>query len=229
MEVCRELGDIVGEEMERFGIHLWLAPAMNIQRSPLCGRNFEYYSEDPLVSGLIAAAVTDGVQKHQGCGTTVKHFALNNQETNRNVSNSIADERAIREIYLRNFEICINESSPASVMSSYNLVNGEHANNSRELLTYVLRDEWGYDGIVMTDWYAANPIMAASGGRENKHISGIPAGCIYAGNDLVMPGMEDDFKDIMGAIDNPDVQYSISRAMLQITAMRVVKLIMKLI
>lgn len=227
-EACRELGDIVGKEMEQFGIHLWLAPAMNIQRSPLCGRDFEYYSEDPLVSGLIAAAVTVGVQKHRGCGTTIKHFALNNQETNRNVSNSIADERAIREIYLRNFEICIKESSPASVMSSYNLVNGEHANNSRDLLTYVLRDEWGYDGIVMTDWYAANPMMAASGGRENRHISGIPSGCIYAGNDIVMPGMEDDFKDIMGAIDNSDVQYPISRAMLQMTAKRVAELIMKL-
>ena len=101
------------------------------------------------------------------CGTTVKHIALNNQETNRNVSNSIADEKAIREIYLRNFEICINESSPASVMSSYNLINGEHANNSRDLFTYVLKDEWGYDGIVMKDWYAANPMMAPSGGREN--------------------------------------------------------------
>ena len=179
-----------------------LAPAMNIQRSPLCGRNFEYYSEDPVVSGRIAAAITNGVQKHKGCGTTIKHFALNNQETNRMASNSIVSERALREIYLRNFEICIRESAPAAVMSSYNLVNGEHANNSKDIQTYVLRDEWGYDGAVMTDWYAVGGMMSAAGGRTDKHPAGLASGCIHAGNDLVMPGMEADFEEMLSAVDN---------------------------
>ncbi|WP_458459613.1 glycoside hydrolase family 3 protein [Pseudobutyrivibrio sp.] len=226
-EVCLRLGDIVGAEMEMFGIHLWLAPAMNIQRSPLCGRDFEYYSEDPLVSGLLAASIDNGVRKHKGCGTTIKHFALNNQETNRIVSNSVVSERAIREIYLKNFEICIRNASPATIMSSYNLVNGVHANNSRDLLTHILRDEWEYEGFVMTDWYAANPIMAESGGRKNKHSTGNPCGCIYAGNDMIMPGMTEDFESIMNTIDNPDLQYSIDRAMLQACARRVINVIAK--
>lgn len=227
-EVCEILGDLVGKEMEQFGIHLWLAPAMNIQRSPLCGRNFEYYSEDPVVSGRIAAAITNGVQKHKGCGTTIKHFALNNQETNRMASNSIVSERAFREIYLRTFEICIRESAPAAVMSSYNLVNGEHANNSKDIQTHVLRDEWGYEGAVMTDWYAVGGMIAAAGGRENKHPAGLASGCIHAGNDLVMPGMEADFEEMLSAVDNPEAKYPITRAELQVTAKRVLDMICKL-
>lgn len=227
-EVCEILGDLVGKEMEQFGIHLWLAPAMNIQRSPLCGRNFEYYSEDPVVSGRIAAAITNGVQKHKGCGTTIKHFALNNQETNRMASNSIVSERAFREIYLRTFEICIRESAPAAVMSSYNLVNGEHANNSKDIQTHVLRDEWGYEGAVMTDWYAVGGMIAAAGGRENKHPAGLASGCIHAGNDLVMPGMTADFEEMLSAVDNPEAKYPITRAELQVTAKRVLDMICKL-
>lgn len=227
-EVCRKCGDIVGDEMEKFGIHLWLAPAMNIQRSPLCGRNFEYYSEDPLVSGLIAAAVTEGVQAHKGCGVTVKHFALNNQETNRQLSNSIASERAIREIYLRGFEICVQKVDPYAVMSSYNLVNGEHACNSKELLTYVLRNEWGYQGMVMTDWYATSDMMTASSQRKNQHPTGSAAGCIYAGNDIIMPGMKADLDDIMDALSNKEHIYPITKAELQVTAKRVLKTILKL-
>ena len=227
-EVCEILGDLVGKEMEQFGIHLWLAPAMNIQRSPLCGRNFEYYSEDPVVSGRIAATITNGVQKHKGCGTTIKHFALNNQETNRMASNSIVSERAFREIYLRTFEICIRESAPAAVMSSYNLVNGEHANNSKDIQTHVLRDEWGYEGAVMTDWYAVGGMIAAAGGRENKHPAGLASGCIHAGNDLVMPGMTADFEEMLSAVDNPEAKYPITRAELQVTAKRVLDMICKL-
>lgn len=227
-EMCEKLGDLVGKEMEQFGVHLWLAPAMNIQRSPLCGRNFEYYSEDPVVGGRIAAAITNGVQKHKGCGTTIKHFALNNQETNRMASNSIVSERALREIYLRTFEICIRESAPAAVMSSYNLVNGEHANNSKDIQTHVLRDEWGYEGAVMTDWYAVGGMIAAAGGRENKHPAGLESGCIHAGNDLVMPGMEADFEEMLSAVDNPEAKYPITRAELQVTAKRVLEMILKL-
>ncbi len=228
VKACEELGAMVGKEMEQFGIHLWLAPAMNIQRSPLCGRNFEYYSEDPVVSGNIAAAVTLGVQSHKGSGTTIKHFVLNNQETNRMVSNSIASERAMREIYLRNFEICIEKSSPETVMSSYNLVNGEHANNSKDIQTYVLRDEWGYEGTVMTDWYAVGGMISQSGGRTDKYPAGSASGCIHAGNDITMPGMKADFDDMMNALENKDAKYPITRAELQVTAKRVLNTVLRL-
>ena len=227
-EVCRKCGDIVGDEMEKFGIHLWLAPAMNIQRSPLCGRNFEYYSEDPLVSGLIAASVTEGVQAHKGCGVTIKHFALNNQETNRVRSNSIASERAIREIYLRGFEICVRKATPHAVMSSYNLVNGEHACNSKDIQTYVLRNEWGYQGMVMTDWYAASNMMTSMSQRENRYPTGSPAGCIHAGNDIVMPGTQADLDDIMDALFNKEHIYPITKAELQVTVKRVLETVLEL-
>ncbi len=198
------------------------------QRSPLCGRNFEYYSEDPLVSGLMAAAVTEGVQAHKGCGVTIKHFALNNQETNRMVSNSIASERAIREIYLKGFEICVRKSQPHAIMSSYNLVNGEHACNSKDIQTYVLRNEWGYQGVVMTDWYAASTMMTAASQRQNKHPAGSPAGCVHAGNDIVMPGMRTDLDDMMDALSNKEHIYAITKAELQTTAKRVLETVLKL-
>lgn len=227
-EAGRRCGDVIGKEMEMFGIHLWLAPAINIQRSPLCGRDFEYYSEDPLVSGKMAAAVTAGVQAHKGCGVTVKHFACNNQETNRMVSNSIVSERALREIYLKAFEICVKESMPYAMMSSYNLINGEHACNSKDVLTYVLRDEWGYRGIVMTDWYAASTVMTETSERENKHPAGSPAGCVKAGNDLIMPGMPADKASILETLKSKEVPYPLTRAELQTTARRVLKTILQL-
>lgn len=227
-EACKELGAMVGEEMEQFGVHLWLAPAMNIQRSPLCGRDFEYLSEDPVVSGKIAAAITLGVQSHKGCGTTIKHYALNNQESNRMASNSIVSERALREIYLRNFEICIEGSAPETVMSSYNLINGEHANNSKDIQTYVLRDEWGYEGTVMTDWYAVGGMMSQAAGRVDKHAAGTASGCVHAGNDLTMPGMQADFDDMMNALENKEARYPITRAELQVSAKRVLNTILRL-
>lgn len=227
-EACKELGTMVGEEMEQFGVHLWLAPAMNIQRSPLCGRDFEYLSEDPVVSGKIAAAITLGVQSHKGCGTTIKHYALNNQESNRMASNSIVSERALREIYLRNFEICIEGSAPETVMSSYNLINGEHANNSKDIQTYVLRDEWGYEGTVMTDWYAVGDMMSQAAGRVDKHAAGTASGCVHAGNDLTMPGMQADFDDMMNALEKKEARYPITRAELQVSAKRVLNTILRL-
>ena len=195
MELVKEAGDIVGEEMEEYGVTLWLAPGMNIHRNPLCGRNFEYYSEDPLLSGLCAAADTKGVHLHKGCSTTIKHFALNNQEDNRTHCNSHCDERALREIFLKGFEIAIKESNPQSLMTSYNLVNGIHSANHKELIHDILRSEWGYEGLVMTDWGttdAADPSL--------KYGSSDPALCIKAGNDLIMPGSQNDVDAIIGAV-----------------------------
>lgn len=228
-DILRACGDIVGEEMEIFGVHFWLAPALNIQRSPLCGRDFEYYSEDPLLSGLCAAAVVEGVEKHPGCATVAKHFACNNQETNRYVSNSAVGERALREIYLKAFEICLRTRKPHAVMTSYNLVNGEHSCNSKDLLTYVLRDEWGYEGLVMTDWYVTQDILASAGGRENnKYPVASAAGCVAAGNDLTMPGDKTDVEDILKALRGEGHPYPVSKALLQQRAMRVLEAVVKL-
>ncbi len=224
-ELCESCGDIVGEEMEMFGVNLWLAPALNIQRSPLCGRNFEYYSEDPLISGKIAAAITRGVQRHKGCGTTIKHYAANNQETNRYASNSILSERTLREIYLRGFEICVKESAPEAVMTSYNLINGEHTCNSYDLLTSVLRDEWGYEGVVMTDWYVTSDMMR---GQASIHPFGSAAGCVKAGNHLCMAGTESDVEDILKALEDENHPYHLTKARLQDTAKVVLKSVLRL-
>ncbi|MDC7125583.1 MAG: glycoside hydrolase family 3 N-terminal domain-containing protein [Spirochaetales bacterium] len=223
--LCKDCGDLIGAEMELFGVHLWLAPAHNIHRSPLCGRNFEYLSEDPLLSGYIAAALTNGVQAHKGCGTTIKHFCCNNQETNRYFSNSVLSERALREIYLKSFEVCVRHSMPHSVMTSYNLVNGEHACNRKDIMTYVLRDEWKFDGFVMTDWL----VTGGMGPKGEKYPCASAAGNIKAGNDVTMPGMTSDKEDIMAAIDNPEHNYPLSRADLQLAAKRVIQLVLKLV
>lgn len=190
-ELIEKCGKAVAEEMQEFGVSLWLAPGMNIHRNPLCGRNFEYYSEDPLLSGMVAAAMTDGVQSEKGCGTTIKHFVCNNQEDNRMKSDSIVSERAIREIYLKGFEIAVKKSAPMSIMTSYNLINGIHAANNYDLCTKVVRNEWGYKGLIMTDWTTTQngPDCTASG-------------CIRAGNDIVMPGCKEDHDNLREELEH---------------------------
>ncbi len=189
--VLADVGKAVGEEMEMFLITSWLAPGMNIQRNPLCGRNFEYYSEDPLLSGKMAAGMTDGVQSNPGCCTTIKHFACNNQEDNRMGSDSILSERALREIYLKGFEIAIKDSQPMMIMTSYNLINGIHAANNYDTCTKAARDEWGFKGMIMTDWTTTHngPDCTA-------------AGCMRAENDMVMPGRVEDHENIKQALDD---------------------------
>ena len=187
VELIKRVGEMIGHEMELFNVTLWLAPGMNIHRNPLCGRNFEYYSEDPLLAGMMAAAMTLGVQKVPVCGTTIKHFACNNQEDNRMGSDSILSERALREIYLKGFEIAVKDAQPMSIMTSYNLINGVHAANCYDTCTKAARDEWGFAGAIMTDWTTTN-----------VQIQGecTAAGCMRAGNDMVMPGLPEDHENI---------------------------------
>ena len=214
-ELAYICGDIVGDEMERFGVHLWLAPALNIHRDIRCGRNFEYFSEDPLIGGIFAAQITKGVQKHPGCGTTIKHFTVNNQETNRYASNSIVSERALREIYLRGFGICVREAAPHAVMTSYNLLNGVHTSERRDLTEDYLRSECGYRGIVMTDWLVAGDQLT----QNSKHPAPTASGIAAAGGDLVMPGGTGDYKDILAALQSGKLE----RKQLEINASRVLR------
>lgn len=219
-DLAKQCGDIVGDEMERFGVHLWLAPALNIHRSVLCGRNFEYFSEDPLISGVFAAAVTEGVQKHPGCGVTIKHFAVNNQETNRYGSNSQVSERALREIYLRGFAICVRRTKPYALMTSYNLLNGQHTSERRDLIQEFLRSECGYQGIVMTDWLVAQGMLSKGSCHQPPTAAGIAA----AGGDLVMPGGRKDYEDILKGLKSG----KLTRRQLEINAARVVRMARKL-
>ena len=203
--LIEEVGEMIGGEMLEFSVTLWLAPGMNIHRNPLCGRNFEYYSEDPLLAGRMAGAMTNGVQNVPGCGTTIKHFACNNQEDNRMGSDSILSERTLREIYLKGFEIAITESQPMSIMTSYNLINGVHAANCEDTCTKAARCEWGFQGVIMTDWTTTEygPDCTASG-------------CMRAGNDLVMPGAFSDRDNLNqeladGTLSMEDLKACISR------------------
>ncbi len=214
-EVPEMCGDIVGEEMGIYGINIWLAPALNIQRMPLCGRNFEYCSEDPVVSGITAAALVRGVQKHENCSVTIKHFACNNQEYNRFGSNSVVSERALREIYLKGFELCIRQSAPKCIMSSYNLLNGTHTANHYDLLTTVLRKEWGFGGVVMTDWgTTSDRLNLGTYGASDAAL------CIKNGNDWIMPGSQPDCDRIAQALENKEI----SREDLETCAARILAL-----
>ena len=202
MNLIHRMGELVGEEMKQLHVDLWLAPGMNIHRNPLCGRNFECYSEDPVLTGLCAAAETKGVQSHEGRGATIKHFAGNNQEDNRMLTNVHISERALREIYLKGFEIAVKTAQPYAIMTSYNLINGVHSANNYDMLQNIARDEWGFEGLVMTDWYTSQDTtemgMVSPSGKYS-HSSSVQ--CIKAGNDLQMPGCQQNVDDIVEAVN----------------------------
>lgn len=212
-KLMEQFGRKVAAEMEEFHINLWLAPGLNIHRNPLCGRNFEYYSEDPFLAGTLAAAVTRGVQSRPGCGVTIKHFACNNQEDNRMGVDAHISERTLREIYLRGFEIAVKEGAPTAIMSSYNLINGVHAANSKDLCTRIAREEWGFDGVIMSDWNTTVPEDGS-----------IPWVCVAAGNDIIMPGNPDDDKNIREAYK----EGKLTEKEIRLCANRILKLIRRL-
>ncbi len=204
-ELVKEVGHAAAGEVKENNIAVWLAPAMNIHRSPLCGRNFEYYSEDPVLTGTIASAMVDGIQSRH-IGATVKHFACNNKETNRKNSDSRVSERALREIYLKGFEICVKSSQPWALMTSYNLVNGYRASENKDLMDGILRGEWGYQGVITTDWWTK--------GEHYKEVK--------AGNDIKMgTGYPE---RVLKALE----QGLITRGEIEVCVRRVLELILKI-
>lgn len=222
-ELLKTYGKLIAEEMAQYHVHLWLAPGMNIHRNPLCGRNFEYFSEDPLLSGSCAAAEVQGVQSVKGCGATIKHFACNNQEENRMFVNAHVDKKALREIYLKGFEIAVKESQPMAIMTSYNLLNGIHTANHYELLQQICRDDWGFEGMIMTDWYTSQDV-SFMGISSNKYPYSSSALCIKAGNDLQMPGCEENVEEIIHGIETG----IITKADLQFCASNILRCILRL-
>ncbi len=205
-QLVEEVGTAIGEEVKEYGADVLLAPALNIMRNPLCGRNFEYYSEDPVVAGKTAAAYIRGVQKND-VGTSIKHFAANNQETNRMNNDAHISQRALREIYLKGFEIAIKESKPWTVMTSYNYINGIYTSESKDLVETILRDEWGYEGTVMTDWF---------GGKDG-------ALQMWAGNDMLQPGKAEQFDSIVVGVKSG----KLAEADLDRNVQRILKLVEK--
>ena len=200
VELVEKFGNIIGKEMELLDIHLWLAPAMNIHRNVLCGRNFEYFSEDPLITGKMAAAIIKSVQSYKNKGTTIKHFVANNQETNRYNSNSKMSERALREIYLRGFQIAIQEAHPHALMTSYNIVDGIRPSQNKELLIDVLRSEWGFKGLIMSDW-SFNTMYD----KSSKYPAQNVFDNIRGGNNIMMPGTNIDYNLLLTKLNNKEL------------------------
>ena len=201
-ELVGKVGEAIGNETKEYRCDVILGPGMNLHRSPLCGRNFEYYSEDPLLTGMIAAAYINGVQR-QGVGVSAKHFAVNSQETERTAVDERVSQRALRELYLRGFEIAVRESQPWTIMASYNKINGQFSMGNRDLLTSILRDDWGFKGIVMTDWIGIR-----------KGLETIAE--VQAGNDLMEPGQPAQVQEIIagvksGKLDIKDVDRNVRR------------------
>lgn len=215
VELVYKMGEAVSREMTEYGITYWLAPAINLIRNPLCGRNYEYYSEDPVLTGLMAAAVCNGVQKTEGNYVTVKHFACNNQEGNRTSVSSNLEERPFRELYLKCFEIVVKQSHPAAIMGAYNRINGTFCNSNAQLCNEILRKEWGFDGIVMTDWFATADADRAT------HWDAIACGV-----DLIMPGGDGNKKSLKkvvkdGRLQREDLERAAARVLNQIAKSQV--------
>ena len=202
--LAMQMGEQVGREMAEYGVDVWLAPAMNLVRDPLCGRNYEYYAEDPILTGLLASNVCLGVQKTPGKAVTIKHFACNNQETERYFSSSELDEKTLREVYLKPFEIVVKTARPGAVMAAYNKIGGVYCANNKDLIEGVLRGEWGFNGIVMTDW------LATGKGQADESTA------INSGVDLIMPGGKSTLKALQkgcvgGTLDKDALRRSASR------------------
>lgn len=191
-ELIEEVGKAIGNEVHEYGVDVLLAPALNIQRNALCGRNFEYYSEDPLIAGKTASAYVKGIQSND-VGACIKHFAANNQETNRKLNDAIVSPRALREIYLKAFEIVVKEAQPWTLMTSYNAINGVFTSESMELISDVLRGDWGYKGTIMSDWFGGNyaPDM------------------LSAGNDMLQPGTQKQYNDVIAAVKDGSLDESV--------------------